>query len=118
MPWRNFTHYDLAETEGYYASVLYAFFASLNVIIIPEDITNHGQADMTLLLADKVYVMEFKLDKTKAYRKKKVNPALKQIQDRQYSTKYLGQDKQVFEVGMIFNQTARNLVQMDWEKKQ
>jgi hypothetical protein len=71
---------------------------------------------MTLLLKDRIYVMEFKLDKTKAYRKKKVNPALKQIQDRGYSQKYLGQGKQVFEVGMIFNQTARNLVQMDWRQ--
>ncbi|MFN9682902.1 MAG: PD-(D/E)XK nuclease domain-containing protein, partial [Bacteroidota bacterium] len=49
IPWRNFTNNDLANFEGYYASVLYAFFASLNAQIIPEDITNRGQADMTIL---------------------------------------------------------------------
>jgi hypothetical protein len=126
IPWRNFTaserqsatsedYLPLYETEGYYASVLYAFFASMNAIIIPEDISNQGQTDMTIILGDHIYVMEFKLDKTKSYRKKKINPALKQIQDRQYSQKYLARDKQVHEIGMIFNQTARNLVQMSWE---
>ena len=125
VPWRNFTaselqsaksedYLPLYETEGYYASVLYAFFASMNAVIIPEDISNQGQTDMTIILGNHIYVMEFKLDKTKSYRKKKINPALKQIQDRQYSKKYVGQGKQVFEVGMIFNQTARNLVQMNW----
>jgi hypothetical protein len=28
----------------------------------------------------------------------------------------LGSGKQVYEVGMIFNNTARNLVQMDWRQ--
>jgi hypothetical protein len=126
IPWRNFVasekkaaqdedYVPLYESEGYYASVLYAFFASINATVTPEDISNKGQADMTIMVENQVYVMEFKLDTTKTYRKKKVNPALKQIQARGYSEKYLGQGKQVFEVGMIFNQTARNLVQMDWE---
>jgi hypothetical protein len=66
------------------------------------------------MLGEHIYVMEVKLDKTKTYRKKKINPALKQIQDRQYSQKYHATGKQVHEVGMIFNQTARNLVQMSW----
>jgi hypothetical protein len=43
IPWRNFTHNDLPNSEGYYASVLYAFFASLNATIIPEDTTNRGR---------------------------------------------------------------------------
>ncbi|OHY33271.1 ATP-binding protein, partial [Cylindrospermopsis raciborskii] len=30
IPWRNFTNNDLANFEGYYASVLYAFLSSLN----------------------------------------------------------------------------------------
>jgi hypothetical protein len=129
IPWRNFVasekkaaqdedYVPLYESEGYYASVLYAFFASINATVIPEDISNKGQADMTIMVDNQVYVMEFKLDTTKTYRKKKVNPALKQIQDRADSQKYLGQGKQVFEVGMIFNQTARNLVQMDWRQIQ
>jgi hypothetical protein len=52
IPWRNFTNNDLPNSEGYYASVLYAFFASLNAVVITEDITNHGQADMTVMLGN------------------------------------------------------------------
>ncbi|MGC8451516.1 MAG: AAA family ATPase, partial [Cylindrospermopsis raciborskii] len=61
IPWRNFTNNDLANFEGYYASVLYAFLSSLNARIIPEDITNYGQADLTAILGDHIYVMEIKV---------------------------------------------------------
>ena len=36
IPWRNFTGNDLAEAEGYYASVPYAFLASLDAQVIPR----------------------------------------------------------------------------------
>ncbi len=120
IPWRNFNHNDLPDSEGYYASVLYAFFASLNATVIPEDISCHGQADMTIILDNFIYVMEFKRDTTEEYQQQVPNPALEQIQQRQYAAKYLaakeyvGQDKEIFEVGLIFNIHARNLVQMDW----
>lgn len=114
IPWRNFTNHDLLNSEGYYASVLYAFFASLNAAITPEDTTNHGQVDMTVALGEFIYVMEIKLDKSSDYQEQAPNPALQQIQDKDYAQKYRHQDKAVFEVGLIFNQQQRNLVQLDW----
>lgn len=114
IPWRNFTQNDLSDSEGYYASVVYAFFASLNATIIPEDISNHGQADLTIILGDYVYVMEFKRDHQAEYQQQTPNPALEQVKARHYAKKYQGQGKTVFEVGLIFNSAARNLVQMDW----
>jgi len=116
IPWRNFTNNDLPNSEGYYASVLYAFFSSLNATIIPEDITNRGQADMTVILGGFIYVMEIKLDKSTDYHEQDPNPALQQIQDKAYAQKYLNQDKKVVEAGFIFNQVQRNLVQLDWRK--
>lgn len=50
IPYRNFTKNKMYEYEGYYASVLYAFFSAINCDVIPEDITNHGQVDMTIKL--------------------------------------------------------------------
>ncbi|CCE22420.1 ATP-binding protein [Methylotuvimicrobium alcaliphilum] len=116
IPWRNFTHNALPESEGYYASVLYAFFASLNATIIPEDTTNRGQVDMTVILGDFIYVMEIKLDKSADYQKQTPNPALQQIQDKAYAQKYIVGEQTVFEVGLIFNQVQRNLAQLDWRK--
>jgi hypothetical protein len=116
------------EAEGYYASVLYAFFASLAVEIIPEDISHHGQADLTIKLAGYIYVIEIKVrrggdasrptdpDDTPDQRPTAAdNPALAQIQARGYSAKYRGLARNgLFEVGLVFDSQARNLVQADW----
>jgi hypothetical protein len=112
IPWRNFTNNDLANFEGYYASVLYAFFASLNAQIIPEDITNHGQADMTILLGNHIYVMEIKVVDNLPEGN---NQALQQIVQRNYAEKYRNREgKTVHELGLVFNKTERNLVQADY----
>ncbi|MCD2449106.1 PD-(D/E)XK nuclease domain-containing protein [Methylicorpusculum oleiharenae] len=82
----------------------------------PEDTTNQGQVDMTVELGDFIYVMEIKLDKSPDYQEQTPNPALQQIQDKNYAQKYRQQGKTVFEVGLIFNQQQRNLVQLDWRQ--
>ena len=115
IPWRNFTNNDLPETEGYYACVLYAFFASLNATIIPEDISSHGQADLTVMPGDYIYVMEIKRDDAIEYRAQSPNSSLEQIRDRGYADKYRASGKTVVELVLIFNSHARNLVQMDWQ---
>ncbi len=114
IPWRNFTNNFLADFEGYYASVLYAFFAAINCTVIPEDISNHGQADLTIILGTKIYVMEIKLvDSIPA--EEVPNSALEQIRKRNYARKYTGQPgKQVFELGLVFGKAERNLVQFGW----
>ncbi|MEB3125503.1 MAG: PD-(D/E)XK nuclease domain-containing protein, partial [Synechococcales bacterium] len=108
IPWRNFTNNDLADFEGYYASVLYAFFCSLDARVIPEDITNYGQVDLTVMLGDHIYVMEIKVvdgDRVDG------NPALEQIVRRNYAQKYRGiAGKEVHEVGLVFGRGVRNLV--------
>ena len=138
IPWQNFTHNDLPEAEGYYASVLYAFFASLNAEIIPEDVSNHGQVDLTVKLAGYIYVIEIKVRRGQSQAGRRVgdlaetttrggedsdadspdpadNPALAQIIARGYGAKYRGQPaKGLFEVGLVFDRQARNLAEVDW----
>jgi len=116
IPWRNFTNDELLQTEGYYASVLYAFFASLNAEIIPEDLTNRGQVDLTVRLEGYTYVMEIKLERiSNRATEARSNPALEQIRARDYSEKYRGEPgKGLFEVGLVFSSEMRNLVQADW----
>ncbi len=115
IPWRNFTNNDLVESEGYYASVLYAFFASLNAEVIPEDIGNQGQVDLTIKLEGWIYVIEIKLERGADQPPTGENAALSQIQARGYSAKYRGLPQRgLFEVGLVFSSTARNLLQADW----
>ncbi|WP_017712491.1 PD-(D/E)XK nuclease domain-containing protein [Prochlorothrix hollandica] len=43
------------------------------------------------------------------------NPALEQLQQRQYASKYRGQPgKTVHEVGLVFSEAKRGLLQADW----
>ena len=112
IPWRNFTNNDFANFEGYYASVLYAFFASINAQVITEDITNHGQADMTIIFRNHIYVMEIKVVENLPEGN---NQALQQIIQRNYGEKYRNREGMtVHEVGLVFNKTERNLVQADY----
>ncbi|HBD96275.1 MAG: hypothetical protein A2015_13820 [Spirochaetes bacterium GWF1_31_7] len=117
IPYRNVTKSKLHEYEGYYASVLYAFFSAINCEVIPEDITNHGQADMTIKLGNTICVMEIKAV-PKSVSNETENTALKQIQEMDYAAKYLGDDsKTVYELGLVFDMEKRNLVQFDWYKR-
>ena len=129
---RNYTNNPISQFEGYYASVLYAFFASINCMVIPEDIDNQGQADLTVILDNNIYVMEIKVvDKQKlpenlqgkpqenlleqAGASATSNSALEQIIARNYAAQYRGQPgKKVFELGLVFGRQEKNLVQFGW----
>ncbi len=113
IPYRNFTARDLPEFEGYHASVLYAFFASLGLEVIPEDITNQGQADLTVKGLGHLYVMEIKVVDGETVGG---NPALDQIIQRGYADKYRGlPGYQVHQIGMVFSSRPRlrNLIAFD-----
>ncbi|WP_258005109.1 PD-(D/E)XK nuclease domain-containing protein, partial [Cylindrospermopsis raciborskii] len=113
IPWRNFTNNDLADFEGYYTSVIYAFLSSLDARVIPEDITNHGQSDLTVMVGGHIYVMEIKVVEGNQVQD---NAALDQILQRNYAEKYRGEPgKSVHEIGLIFSRSQRNLIQANWQ---
>jgi hypothetical protein len=53
--------YPIARYEGYYASVFYAYFASLGLDLTPEESSNAGRLDMGLRFNSQVYLFEFKV---------------------------------------------------------
>ncbi|MCL0028175.1 ATP-binding protein [Peptococcaceae bacterium] len=98
--------------EGAYASIVYAYLQALGIEIIGEDVTNKGRMDLTLFIEDKIYVIEFKViasDKEKG-------TALKQIKERKYHQKYIGESKKIYLVGMEFSEGERNIVNFEWDK--
>lgn len=115
IAYRNYTNNPISQFEGYYASVLYAFFASVNCTVIPEDIDNQGQADLTVIIEDKIYVMEIKVVEKAPVESDADNQALEQIIARNYAAKYRGRPgHQVFELGLVFGKAEKNLVQFAW----
>ena len=79
IAYNNFTKNDIAKYEGFYASVIYAYFMSLGIEMIAEDSTSKGRIDLTLKYQNKVYIFEFKVNSKES--------AIKQIYDREYFKK-------------------------------
>ena len=105
----NYRKNDIASFEGYYASVIYSFFAGMGCKVIAEDVSNHGRIDLTIQKADHTYVIEFKVVK----RKSKANSALQQIIQRGYADKYAGS---VYQIGIEFSITKRNIIAFSWQR--
>ncbi len=99
----------IAEYEGYYCSLFYAFFAALGPTIIPEDFTNKGRIDFTVIMEKGIFVFEIKM---------KSNPedALEQIRGKKYYEKYLTENKTVFIVGIEFDEEKRNISKFETER--
>ena len=99
---------QISHYEGYYASIVYCYFASLGLDVTPEDPTNHGQIDMAIRFEERVYLLEFKVVELTGN-----GSALKQIKEKKYHEKYAGSD--VYLVGIEFNHEDRNIVNFEWE---
>ena len=100
---------NIADYEGYWASIVYCTFAALGLTVIPEDVTNHGRIDLTIRWADRAYLLEFKVVELS-----EPGRALEQLQTRGYHQKYAGQP--VTLIGMEFSRAERNLVGFEWRR--
>jgi len=103
---------EISGYEGFYASVVYAYFSALGVDVRVEDATSVGRLDMAVLFEDRCYLFEFKvieLDKEKG-------KALIQLKEKCYHEKYLSQCKEVYLIGIEFSKEKRNITNFEWEK--
>ena len=107
IAYNNFTNNYIENYEGFYASVLYAYFASLGVEIVAEDVTNQGRIDLTIKVAGRVFIFEFKVID---------EDPLKQIKEKKYCEKYIDNEKEIFIVGIVFDRKERNIKKFKWKK--
>ena len=61
IPYEWYTNNDIANFEGYYASVFYSYFAGLGLNITVEDSSSQGRVDMAVQFNDNIYLFEFKV---------------------------------------------------------
>lgn len=108
IPFNHYIKNKISTFEGYYASVVYVYLASLGLNLIAEDVTSKGRIDLTIKTDDTTYILEFKVDGR--------GNALKQIQDKGYHQKYLGQGKDIYLIGIDFDSGERNISSFEWEK--
>ena len=103
IAYNNFTNNDIERYEGFYASVLYAFFASFGVDIIAEDVSNKGRIDLTLKIGGQTFLFEFKVSD---------GEPLEQIRKMKYYEKYSGER---YLIGIVFDPKQRNVSKFEVE---
>ena len=111
IPVDNYRKNDISNYEGYYASVIYAYFAGMGIKMIAEDVTNKGYIDLTLFFENKAYIIEFKVTTNKP----KTNTALTQIKQKKYYQKYINDYDKVYNIGIVFGKKKRNIVKFNYE---
>ena len=105
IPYEWYTNNDIANYEGYYASVFYSYFAALGLHVTVEESTSHGRLDMAVRFGGDVYVFEFKVVEIEPE-----GAAMAQLREKDYAAKYRGGGGEVFLVGVEFSRETRNVV--------
>lgn len=102
----------IANYEGYYTSVFYAYLTGAGFKTIGEDYTNKGRIDISVVTSKSIFIFEFKVVEEDS----SSCTALSQIKQKNYAEKYLNQGKNVFIIGCEFSKTDRNITRYEWEK--
>ena len=105
IPHQWHTNNDIADYEGYYASVFYSYFAGLGLDVVVEESTSRGRLDMAVRFESRVYVFEFKVVEQAGE-----GNAMAQLKDRRYAEKYRAPGVDVHLIGVEFSSASRNVV--------
>ncbi len=104
IPYQWHTNNEIANYEGYYASVFYSYFASVGFDIVVEDSSNDGRLDMAVRFNDNVYLFEFKVVELASE-----GAAMAQLQEKGYADKYRSLDQPIHLIGVEFSKDTRNI---------
>lgn len=97
---------DNADSEGHYQQMLYVIFSILDNYVDVEVHTPKGRVDMVLRTATHLYLFELKINKS-------ANAAMRQIDLKDYSSRFVLCGLPVVKVGVNFDVEAHNIT--DWE---
>ena len=111
IPYEWYTNNDIANYEGYYASVFYSYFAALGLDITVEDSSSHGRLDMAVRFNDQVYLFEFKVVELAS-----AGAAMAQLKERGYADKYRALGQPIHLIGVEFSKDERNIAAFDVER--
>ena len=104
IPYQWYTNNHIADYEGFYASVVYSYFAALGYEIAVEESSSHGRLDMAVRTGGHVYLFEFKVAELSS-----PGSALAQLRERDYAAKYRGRGEPIHLIGVEFSRAARNV---------
>ena len=111
IPYEWYTNNDIANYEGYYASVFYSYFAALGLNVVVEDSSSDGRLDMAVRFAGNIYLFEFKVIELAP-----PGAAMAQLKSRRYADKYRNLDEPIHLIAVEFSKEARNLTAFEVER--
>ena len=111
IPYAWYVKNDIANYEGYDASVFYSWFAALGLDTTVEDSSNLGRLDMAVRFNDNVYLFEFKVMESGSE-----GAAMAQLKDRRYADEYRGLGQPIWLIAVEFSKDARNLTSLEVER--
>ena len=104
IPYQWYTNNQIADYEGFYASVFYSYFAALGYEIAVEESSSHGRLDMAVRTGGHVYLFEFKVVEMAP-----PGSALAQLQSRDYAAKYRHLKQPIHLIGVELSRESRNV---------
>ena len=109
IPYQWHVRNDIADYEGYYASVFYALFAAAGFDLTVEDSTSRGRVDLAVRLDGRVCLFEFKVvESSPEDASARPTAALAQLRERGCADKYRT-DGPVHLVAVEFSKRTRNV---------
>ncbi len=111
IPYDWYRKSGIEEYEGFYGSVVYAYFSALGVDIRIEEATNRGRLDMAVIFNERCYIFEFKVVEGSSEGK-----ALSQLKKKRYYEKYQDTCSEIYLIGVEFSKKERNIINFEWEK--
>ena len=108
IPYQWHTKNDIADYEGYYASVFYSYFASVGLDIAVEDSSSHGRLDMAVRFNDNIYLFEFKVVESAPE-----GAAMAQLKENRYADKYRALNQPIHLIAIAFSRETRNVVRFE-----
>ena len=110
IPYNWHVRNEIANYEGYYASIFYTWFSAYGALVTAEDTSAAGRVDMSVRAGGQVFLFEFKVVEQAGAGK-----ALAQLKARGYAAKHAGSGKPVHLVGIEFSSEERALVDFKTE---
>ena len=111
IPHQWYTNNDIANFEGYYAAVFYAYFAGLGLDVTVEDTTSRGRLDMAVRFNGHVYLFEFKVVELAPEGR-----AMAQLKAKGYADKYRHLQQPIHLIAVEFSKASRNVLALDVER--
>ncbi len=108
IPYNWHVNNDIANFEGYYASLFYSWFAALGLDVAVEDASSSGRLDMALRFNHAIYLFEFKVAGSRP-----AGAAMSQLKDRRYADKYRDLGRPIYLIAVEFDTKARNLASFE-----